>query len=80
MPEAAIKPFSAACVAPAVPCSPIAGRARVYACCIEPTLYVFASFYVFASLIAGAIKDAKIIPAKTPANPHVKPLDAKKSP
>ena len=38
--------------------SPIAGRARIYACRIEPSLYVF------ASSIAPAIEDAKIFPQK----------------
>jgi len=37
-------------------------------------------FYVFASSIAPAIEDAKIIPAKTPANSLVKTLNALKSP
>ena len=46
---------------------------------LVPLLPYRAPLYVFASLIAPAIEDAKIIPSKTPANPRVKPLDAKKS-
>jgi hypothetical protein len=48
----------------------IAGRARVYACRIEPSLYVF------ASSIAPAIEDAKIFPQK----PQQIPLSSPSTP
>jgi hypothetical protein len=75
LPEAAIKPFRSLLPYAESPLPAVVTNRKgtLYVCRIAR------HFYFFASSIAPAIEDAKIISSKTPTNQRVKPLDTEKS-